>query len=192
MKVHESKKPGVIHLGDISLRPLRVGDEAAFFDSLSSPAVLEHTSTPVRTLEEVAASVARDIAAYADGTRFRLGIVDAQDRVIGYCGLNNWSAEQKHGELAYELAPAHWGRGTMRRAAGAVLAWAFSELGLIRVHAYVMTSNQRSIRLLERCGFTREGTLRHFRIARGVPRDFHLYAILASEFHARESQQQSV
>jgi RimJ/RimL family protein N-acetyltransferase len=45
-----------------------------------------------------------------------------------------------------------------------------------------MTSNHRSIRLLERCGFSREGTLRQYRIARGEPKDFHLYALLAPDF----------
>jgi ribosomal-protein-alanine N-acetyltransferase len=45
-----------------------------------------------------------------------------------------------------------------------------------------MTSNARSSRLLERCGFTREGTLRQYRMARGEPKDFHLYALLAQDF----------
>ena len=33
-----------------------------------------------------------------------------------------------------------------------------------------------SLRVLERCGFDREGTLRAFRMARGISRDFYLYA----------------
>ena len=50
-----------------------------------------------------------------------------------------------------------------------------------------MTSNGRSIGLLERCGFSREGTLRQYRIARGEPKDFHLYALLAEEFRRCEA-----
>jgi ribosomal-protein-alanine N-acetyltransferase len=45
-----------------------------------------------------------------------------------------------------------------------------------------MTSNHRSIRLLGRCGFSREGTLRQYRVARGEPKDFHIYALLAQDF----------
>jgi hypothetical protein len=41
-----------------------------------------------------------------------------------------------------------------------------------------MTSNTSSIRLLESLGFLREGMLRHYRIARGVARDFYVYALL--------------
>jgi hypothetical protein len=49
-----------------------------------------------------------------------------------------------------------------------------------------MTTNARSIQLLERCGFTREGTLRQYRIARGLPKDFHVFALLAQDFALNE------
>ena len=180
--IREDKKPGVLDLGDIGLRPLRPGDELRLFAYLTDPVVTEHTSIPPQTLESLAAIVRRDIDAYAEGTSFRLALTDGNDELIGICGFNNWSPVHKHAELAYDLSPQHWGRGYMRRAVGALVAWAFSELHLNRVHAFVMTTNLRSIRLLEQSGFRREGTLRSFRIARGEPRDFHVYSILATEF----------
>jgi RimJ/RimL family protein N-acetyltransferase len=66
----------------------------------------------------------------------------------------------------------------MRAAAKQVLAWAFNTAGFNRVHAFVMTSNAPSIRLLEALDFVREGTLRQYRIARGSARDFYVYALL--------------
>jgi ribosomal-protein-alanine N-acetyltransferase len=178
----EQKRPGIIDLGDIRLRPLRPGDELQLLAYLTDPMVTEHTSIATQTLESLTAAVRRDIAAFAEGTSFRLALADPDDRLIGICGLNSWSSVHRHAELAYDLAPEFWGRGYMRRAVNALLAWAISELALNRVHAFVMTTNARSIRLLEQSGFTREGTLRRFRIARGAPRDFHVYAILATEF----------
>jgi ribosomal-protein-alanine N-acetyltransferase len=68
----------------------------------------------------------------------------------------------------------------MRAAVQQVLSWAFEIARFNRVHAHVMTSNAPSIRLLESLGFTREGTLREYRVARGVARDFHVYAQLRS------------
>ena len=174
--------PPTLQFGDLRLRPQRVGDEAALFAYLSDPSVIEHTSIPSPTLESLASAVRRDVAAYAQRTAFRLPLTTADDVLIGICGFNNWSPTHRHAELAYELAPRYWGLGYMRRAIHALLTWGFPELGLNRVHAFVMTTNARSIRLLERCGFAREGTLRHFRIARGAPRDFHLYALLAEDF----------
>jgi RimJ/RimL family protein N-acetyltransferase len=40
-----------------------------------------------------------------------------------------------------------------------------------------MTTNERSIALLERNGFERETMLAGYRVARGVPRDFYLYSV---------------
>lgn len=167
---------------DFHLRPLRPGDETAIFEYLSNPVVIEHTSIPVVTLESLAAFVRREIAAFAERSSFRFALADAGDRLIGVCGFNSWSPDHRHAELAYELAPQYWGRGLMRRAVMAVLAWGFAELHLNRVHAFVMTSNARSIALLERCGFIREGTLRQYRIARGEAKDFHVYAMLSHDF----------
>lgn len=172
----------MLELEDFRLRPIQLGDEGAFLDYLSQPEVIEHTSIPAPTLESLAASVQRDIAGYANSTSFCFAVAAADDRAIGICGFNSWSPDHRHAELAYELAPHYWRQGVMRRAVEAVLSWGFSELGLNRVHAFVMTSNQASIRLLERCGFSREGTLRRYRIARGEPKDFHLYALLAEDF----------
>jgi RimJ/RimL family protein N-acetyltransferase len=178
----KEKIPPLLQAGDLHLRPLRQGDEHALLQYLSDPAVLEHTSIPVPTLQSLEASIARDIAAYEARTSFRLALAGPDDRLIGMCGFNNWSPLHQHAELAYELAPRYWGRGYMRNAVLSVLQWGFADLALNRVHAFVMTTNARSIRLLERCGFLREGTLRQFRIARGEPKDFYLYALLAQDF----------
>ena len=171
---------------DFRLRPLRLGDETALLEYLSQPGVIEHTSIPAPTLESLTSSVQRAVNAYATRTSFRFAVAASDDRPVGICGFNSWSPDHLHAELAYELAPQYWGQGVMRRAVAAILTWGFSELGLNRVHAFVMTSNHRSIRLLERCGFLREGTLRHYRIARGEPKDFHLYALLAQDFARTE------
>lgn len=169
---------------DFRLRRLQLGDETALLAYLSRPEVIEHTSIPVPTLESLRASVHRAIADYAESTSFRFAVAAADDRLIGVCGFNSWSPDHRHAELGYELAPQYWRQDIMHRAVVAVVAWGFSELRLNRVHAYVMTTNERSIRLLERCGFSREGTLRQYRIARGEPKDFHLYALLAQDFSA--------
>jgi ribosomal-protein-alanine N-acetyltransferase len=40
----------------------------------------------------------------------------------------------------------------------------------------VLTSNSRSIEVLQRCGFKREGLMRSWRIVRGKPGDFWMYS----------------
>lgn len=165
-------------LGEFTLRPFRPADAEAWLSYLSEPRVIEHTSYPELDLAAVEAMVGRQLAGYAGGTSRRWALADARDQLIGTCGFSNWSLPHAHAELVYDLAPAFWGKGLMRAAVRQVLSWAFDTAGFNRVHAYVMTSNAPSIRLLESLRFAREGTLRQFRIARGVARDFHLYALV--------------
>lgn len=179
--IEEKTGPPVIDMGDIRLRPLRPGDEIAISEYISDPRVVEHTSIPLLDLETVSSNVKRDIAAYDSGTSCRWALASTNDRLIGICGFNNWSFVHEHAELAYDLDPRHWGKGYMARAVSACLNWAF-DVGFNRIHAFVMTSNKRSIAVLHRCGFTREGTVREYRIARGTPRDFHVYSVLRKEF----------
>lgn len=167
-------------LGEFRLRPLRADDAPAWLAYLSDPRVIEHTSFPEPDLPFVEAMLSRQLEGYAAGTSRRWGLADAGDRLIGTCGFSNWSLPHAHAELAYDLAPAFWGRGLMRTAVRCALTWAFDTARFNRVHAFVMTTNAPSIRLLESLGFAREGTLRQYRIARGVPRDFHLYALLGA------------
>jgi ribosomal-protein-alanine N-acetyltransferase len=181
--IEEKTGPPVIDLGEIRLRPLRHGDEHSLFEYLTDPRVIEHTSIPLLGLDTLAAGVERDIAAYDAGISCRWALAAADDRLIGICGFNNWSFVHEHAELAYDLNPFYWGRGYMRRAVTATLQWAFG-IGFNRIHAFVMTSNARSIAVLESRGFTREGTLREFRVARGTPRDFHVYSLLRRDFTA--------
>lgn len=179
--VKEGAIPPSWELGGFTLRPLRVGDESAWADYLLDPRVTEHTSFPSVDLDSLRTSVHRYIAEYSTATSCRWALATEDDRLVGTCGFSTWSLVHSHAELVYDLAPAHWGRGLMRKAVATVLGWAFETAAFNRVHAFVMTTNEPSIRLLVHSGFAREGTLRQFRIAGGTPRDFHLYALLRQD-----------
>ncbi len=171
--------PPTWSLGQFRLRPLRSSDAPAWHAYLSDPLVIEHTSFPLLSGAAVEAMVSHALDGYLHGASCRWALVDASDGLIGTCGFSNWSLPHSHAELVYDLSPSFWGRGLMRAAVQQVLSWAFHTAGFNRVHAFVMTSNAPSIRLLEKLGFSREGTLVQFRIARGIARDFHVYALLS-------------
>ena len=44
--------------------------------------------------------------------------------------------------------------------------------------ATALESNERSARVLERCGYQREGLLRSYRLVRGQPGNFFMYSHL--------------
>jgi ribosomal-protein-alanine N-acetyltransferase len=82
--------------------------------------------------------------------------------------------------LGYGIAAKHQGRGLMREALEASLAWAFGELGLHRVMANYMPRNERSGRLLAALGFEREGYARQYLRIAGRWEDHVLTAKIAS------------
>jgi [ribosomal protein S5]-alanine N-acetyltransferase len=82
--------------------------------------------------------------------------------------------------LGYSIDAAHEGRGLMREALDAVLTDAFGpRVGLHRVQANVRPENTRSLALLERLGFEREGLAREYLFIDGAWRDHVMTALRA-------------
>jgi ribosomal-protein-alanine N-acetyltransferase len=110
------------------------------------------------------------------------------DQLVGTCGFNEWSQAHRWAELAFDLAQPQWGKGLMRQAVAALLAWTYRQDEINRLHAFVRVDNGRSVRLLERSGFLRDGCLRSYRVCRGQPHDFYVYSLLRSDWACRVIQ----
>lgn len=67
-------------------------------------------------------------------------------------------------------------------AASLLIAAAFREIGLRRIHAGVFSDNPRSFRVLRRLGFRSEGRARQDRLVDGRYRDLVLFGLLRREF----------
>ena len=72
------------------------------------------------------------------------------------------------------------GRGHMSKAVPAILSHAFADLKLNRVEAASLPTNSRSMHLLEKCGFQREGYAREYLEINGKREDHVLFACLAN------------
>lgn len=182
----DEPRPPTIELDGARLRPLCGTDADALYDYLRDPAVTALTSYPVASRSLAEAVIERATRRWAAGEPSKWGLaLGPDDRVVGTCGFNEWSEPHRWAELAFDLSPAHWGTGLMRRAVAAVLHWTFRGDQIDRVHAFVRIDNLRSQGLLERSGLVREGCLRRYRVCRGQPHDFFVYALLRSDWSAR-------
>lgn len=83
--------------------------------------------------------------------------------------------------LGYWMGEAHAGAGWMHRAVEGLKPFIFEVEGLHRIEAACLPSNERSIRLLEKSGFRREGYLRNYLKIAGHWEDHHLYSHLAED-----------
>ncbi len=87
--------------------------------------------------------------------------------------------------IGFFLVRQHWGKGVMDEAVSKVLSNVFSDEDIHRVSAACDIENTNSARVLEKCGFKKEGTLRKFLVHPNIsrsPRDCFLYSIVRSEY----------
>ncbi len=80
-------------------------------------------------------------------------------RVIGSLGLHQPKTmegyEHLYGlEIGYVLSPDYWGRGLMTEAVKAVIDWIFHNTDTGVLYCGHFTFNDRSRRVIEKCGFT--------------------------------------
>ncbi|EON74473.1 GNAT family N-acetyltransferase [Lysinibacillus sphaericus] len=78
--------------------------------------------------------------------------------------------------VGYAMDEIYIGKGIVTEAVELVVRFAFEQIGLHRVEAYVSTQNNASIRVLEKSGFQREGLLRQLLYINGQWVDHYMYA----------------
>ena len=64
-----------------------------------------------------------------------------------------------------------------------VIRFGFDELGLNRIQAKAIVSNEGSWRVMEKCNMKFEGILREYSILKDEIHDLKMYSILKSEFN---------
>jgi len=101
-------------------------------------------------------------------------------KAVGGIGYQLHSdVERVSAEIGYWLGEPYWGRGIATEAVRAVTAYAVREHGLTRVYAVPYEWNPASFRVLEKAGFTLEGTMRRSVIKDGKIINQRLYAWVA-------------
>ncbi|GEO98616.1 GNAT family N-acetyltransferase [Methylobacterium haplocladii] len=89
--------------------------------------------------------------------------------------------------LGYWLGTPHWGEGLMSEAAATMVGAYFAYAGGDVLSSASMTANIRSRRVLEKCGFVRQGSDRQAFPARGEEREVDLFRLTRAEWSAARS-----
>ena len=111
-------------------------------------------------------------------------------RVIGSIGLHHdkWRNLTDVRMIGYVLAQDCWGNGYMTEAVKRLLQFGFEELHLRLMSISHYTFNKRSRRVIEKCGFVYEGTLRQtFLRYDGAVFDEAVYSITKGEWLSRQA-----
>ena len=112
-------------------------------------------------------------------TSFAIATPGPDDEAIGGIAFfPGADVERFSAEIGYWLAEPFWGRGIAAEAIGLVSRYAFDTCHVLRLFALPFADNTRSIRVLEKAGYTREATLRSSSVKDGEPRDQALFALV--------------
>jgi RimJ/RimL family protein N-acetyltransferase len=142
---------------------------------------------PGRSTEEsVRAAISEWQEAWrCDGETRAFATRDADSReLLGGCQLR--LRAKRIGELSYWTHPTHRRQGVATRAVRLLCGFAFGELGVERLEAYVEPDNLASRRVVESVGFSEEGVARARELtASGERRDMVVYSLLPPELDDR-------
>ena len=139
---------------------------------------------PFEGQREALAELAWFTALLADGEGIRWVIADrATDAYMGDIGFHRRSLRHRKAEVGFRLERRHWRKGIMSETLAAALRYGFGEMRLNRVEALVDPRNAACLALLDKAGFTIEGTLRDYEFEHGAFVDLRMLSLLAREWH---------
>ena len=167
----------------LTLRPLRMEDARSLYAWTSDAEVARYVLWDAhRSLRETREYIRYVRRLYRSRLPSSWGILlrDSDD-VIGTIGIMTWVPVNRTCEIGYSLSREHWGKGLMTEAVAAFSRMLFSSLPLNRIEAQHDVRNPASGRVLEKCGFRREGLLRSRVINKEEPVDVVLWAILSGD-----------
>jgi ribosomal-protein-alanine N-acetyltransferase len=102
-----------------------------------------------------------------------------EGEVVGMISLSNFvRGALQQATLGYKIGKRFEGRGLMREAIEAVVAYAFDELCLHRLSANYQPTNERSGAVLRRLGFTVDGYARDYLFVGGGWKDHVLTSLV--------------
>ena len=167
------------------LREMTIDDLKFYFRHFNNDKIVEGSCFPGPKSIEAARKELElyCIKPFKENRGIRWGIVrKAEGELIGTCGFYAWNKTAYRAEIGYDLNPAHWGQGIMTEALHAVLDYSFGKMGMNRTQAIIDSKNIRSIKVVRRLGFKKEGVLRENSYFNGQFRDEVCFSLLKNEW----------
>jgi RimJ/RimL family protein N-acetyltransferase/8-oxo-dGTP pyrophosphatase MutT (NUDIX family) len=166
--------------GQVTLRPWRDSDidearlahDAEMAHRFGFPGVI-----PPRAAHS--AAIGRWREQYEDDRRVVNFLIEYGGRAAGIVEVRDRG--DRVGELSWAVFSAYRRRGIATHAVRMLVGYAFDELGLERLEAYVEPDNLGSIRIASRAGLRHEGLLRRQRTTGAERRDYVLLARLRDD-----------
>jgi [ribosomal protein S5]-alanine N-acetyltransferase len=171
--------------GPVVLRPYAVSDLALVRQASADPSIPPISTVPrVYTDDAGRAYIERQHRRASEADGYSFVIADSSNPAGGIGSIGLWLQEIESGRasVGYWVLQAARGRGLAAHALRAVVAFAFGELAIPRLHLFVEPWNVASSRTAEAAGFRREALLRGWERIDGEQRDAECFALLRDDW----------
>ena len=176
-------KPTELHTERLLLRPFTSDDAEAFYNYAKNPNVGPRAGWKPHASKKESAAILKELFLNRQG--IWAIVLKKENLLIGSIGLTSDSKRTPSDVrmLGYSLDEPCWGRGYTTEAVKAVLGYGFGPMMLALISAYSYPDNAGSQRVLEKCGFSREGTIRRAeKLYDGQIRDLICFSVSRHDF----------
>jgi ribosomal-protein-alanine N-acetyltransferase len=171
-----------IDIGHYTIRDWSPDDSVSLAKYANNPRVAANLRDgfPSPYTQSDAEAFLSNVASQSPRTVFAIA---SDEEAIGSIGLMiGRDVHRFTAELGYWLAEPFWGKGIMTSAVVAITDYGFAQFNLNRIYAEPFTPNLASARLLEKAGYSLEGTLRASVVKDGQVLDQFMYAKINKQF----------
>lgn len=149
------------------LRPWKKEDAPALFHYASDVRIGGMAGWPVHTSVQNSQEIIETILS-KEGT-YAI-VLKKTMQPVGSIGLmnadtSNLKIAKNEAEIGYWIGVPYWGQGLVPQAVQALIAYAFQQLSITKLWITYFEGNQRSLRVLEKCGFSYHHTQENEKLA---------------------------
>ena len=167
----------------IKLRPIKASDAHEAYYMLRDKRVLDWLLWDgPKNEEEVLNTYTQWEKEFKTAKDYRFAIERLDSPGIIGCIDIRFPEHKDQADIGYWLGFPYWSKGYMTDALRLICNLCFKHLGIVRIYAPIFKGNIRSRRVLEKNGFSLDGTLRSHLLKRGEWRDVWFMSLLRSDW----------
>ena len=165
---------------NIGIRSWRIEDSQNLVKALNNQRILDNLRDGIPfpyTVSDAESFISAMLSSDRDTTYAWAITVD--DIAVGSIGVfRKDNVHRLTAEMGYYIAEEYWGKGIVTEAVKLACNHIFNHTDIVRIFAEPYANNTASCRVLEKAGFTFEGTLRQNAIKNDCIIDMKMYAII--------------